>query len=89
LEDVIYAIDTLGARSVDDVKRYTQAGCGLCQGKTCGRIIANILSKRLNTNLPLPIKPRPPVRPIKLSAFVPNNEISGSKLADTDSEDTQ
>jgi hypothetical protein len=89
VEDVIDAIDTLGARSVDDVKRYTQAGCGLCQGKTCGRIIANILSKRLGKELPLPIKPRPPVRPIKMSAFVANNEIPGGKLADTDFGNTQ
>lgn len=71
LEDVLYAVEKLGARSVDDVKRYTQAGCGLCQGKTCGRIIANILAQRLGTPMPLPTKPRPPVRPIKVGNFLP------------------
>lgn len=32
-----------GCTSVNAVKRYTRAGMGACQGRTCGRIIENML----------------------------------------------
>lgn len=73
-EEVLYAIRSLGARTVDDVKRYTNACAGLCQGKTCGRIIARLLAKEMNSPLPHPQKARPPVRPIKIGEFFNNNE---------------
>jgi len=34
-----------GARDVDAVKRMTRAGMGLCQGKTCGRLVAGLVSR--------------------------------------------
>ncbi|MBQ6545258.1 MAG: (2Fe-2S)-binding protein [Lachnospiraceae bacterium] len=61
-----------GASSVTDVKRMTRAGMGLCQGRTCGRLIARILSGELRKK-PQEVKEdsaRPPMKPISLSAFL-------------------
>ncbi len=33
-----------GARTVDGVKRRTRAGMGLCQGRTCRRIVSRIIA---------------------------------------------
>lgn len=68
-EEVIDAIKN-GATTVDDVKRYIHTGTGLCQGKTCGRLIAQIIAKELNIQMPVSGNPRPPVRPIRLGDFV-------------------
>lgn len=57
-----------GADTIDSVKRNTRAGMGLCQGRTCQRLVAQIL--RNKTGRPLeelvPFASRPPFRPVKL-----------------------
>jgi len=57
-----------GARTVDEVKRRTRAGMGLCQSKTCSRLVQRIISE--HTGAPLadiqPSSARPPVRPIPI-----------------------
>ena len=58
-----------GARTVTDVKRLTRAGKGLCQGKTCGRLVSQLLQrsgKGLEKPFPKPSTVRPPVRPLKV-----------------------
>ena len=35
-----------GALTVDGVKRRTRAGMGLCQGKTCERLVARIIAEQ-------------------------------------------
>jgi len=57
-----------GAITVEDVKRRTRAGMGLCQGKSCGRIIARLISQYTGKSIEtiLPATFRPPVRAIKL-----------------------
>ena len=69
-EDILKAIEE-GARTVAGVKRRTRAGMGLCQGKTCGQLVRGILAGRLSkeTSEIEPDTPRPPTRPLKLSAF--------------------
>jgi bacterioferritin-associated ferredoxin len=61
----------LGLTTLDEIKRFTRAGMGLCQGKTCRRLIANTLSRK--TKIPLseiiPSTYRPPVRPILLGVL--------------------
>ncbi len=55
-----------GARDVVGVKRRTRAGMGLCQGRTCEKMVQQILSQELG------IGPeetgsssvRPPVKPV-------------------------
>jgi len=64
-EEIVAAIKQ-GAKSMDAIKRRTSAGMGLCQGRSCERLIVRILSEETG----LPIKDiklmtrRPPVRPI-------------------------
>ena len=66
-EEVVRAV-CAGAHTVDAVKRATRAGMGLCQGSTCGRLVAQIIAEE--TGRPaaevLPGTPRPPVRPVPL-----------------------
>lgn len=55
-----------GAKTVLGVKLRTRAGMGLCQGRTCEKLVSQILTQELK------VKPsevgtssaRPPVRPI-------------------------
>jgi bacterioferritin-associated ferredoxin len=61
-----------GAYSVIGIKRRTGAGMGLCQGRTCQRLIVNILSGL--TGIPAHVidrdTPRPPVRPVKATILL-------------------
>lgn len=60
-----------GATTMDEVKRFTRAGMGLCQGRTCRRLVERILAKKTGMDLK-DIKPsnyRQPVRPVKISTF--------------------
>ena len=61
-----------GALTVDGVKRRTRAGMGLCQGKTCYRLVAKIISEE--TGKPMselfPSTARPPVRPLPAGTFL-------------------
>jgi len=55
-----------GAGDADAVKRMTRAGMGLCQGKTCGRLVARIIAGE--TGQPIAeirsVTARHPVRPV-------------------------
>lgn len=61
-----------GARSVDEVKRMTRAGMGICQGRTCGRLVAQVIQEE--TGLAMAeiglSRSRPPVRPIRADVLV-------------------
>jgi len=69
--DVVRAVAE-GARSVDEVKRLTRAGMGICQGRTCGRMVAQIIHEC--TGIPLSdialSRPRAPVRPVQADVLV-------------------
>ena len=58
-----------GAEPLNDIKRRTRAGMGLCQGRSCHRIVSQILAEEQSRPLGdiLPSTFRPPLRPIKLS----------------------
>ena len=55
-----------GADTVTGVKRRVRAGMGLCQGKSCGRIVTRMIAEYTGKEIPelLPATDRPPVRPI-------------------------
>ncbi|MBW2148358.1 MAG: (2Fe-2S)-binding protein [Deltaproteobacteria bacterium] len=57
-----------GARTVNEVKKLTRAGMGLCQGKSCERhvrfILAEVTGQKLETIEPATT--RPPVRPLPI-----------------------
>ena len=60
-----------GAHTINNVKRLTRAGMGLCQGKTCCLLVSRLLSRELD--IPMkeiePYSIRPPVRPLKFSVM--------------------
>ena len=57
-----------GARTLDDVKRRTRAGMGLCQGIYCTPELADLLAARtgVRAGTIVPMTARPPVRPLPL-----------------------
>lgn len=60
-----------GARSVVEVKRWTRAGMGICQGRTCRRLTERILAEELAikaSDVELSSF-RPPVRPVSLDSM--------------------
>ncbi len=66
-QDILDAIED-GATTVDGVKRRTRACMGLCQGKTCGRLVQGIVARETGKSpaeVP-PQKSRMPARPVKL-----------------------
>ena len=78
--EVLEAIQE-GARSVDEVKRMTRAGMGICQGRTCGRLVAQVIHEE--TGLPLEeigrSRSRPPGRPIRADVLA---QIDAPKAED-------
>lgn len=46
LREIYHAID-MGARDITGIKRRTRAGMGTCQGRTCERLVSQILRQRL------------------------------------------
>jgi len=60
-----------GARDVTGVKRRTRAGMGLCQGRTCEKMVQAIIRQELG-NTPEEIgrsTSRPPVRPVTFGSL--------------------
>jgi bacterioferritin-associated ferredoxin len=60
-----------GARTINDLKRRTRAGMGLCQGVYCLDHLAAALHQQLGTPIEAiaPMTARPPVRGITLAAL--------------------
>jgi len=60
-----------GARDVTGVKRRTRAGMGLCQGRTCEKLLQQVLKEELNkkTEEITLSTSRPPVRPISFATL--------------------
>lgn len=68
-----------GALTVNDVKRRTRAGMGLCQGIYCVPAVANLLAAR--TGQPLdqiaPMTARPPARLVPVGTVGLSADLSG------------
>lgn len=60
-----------GATTVSGIKRRTRAGMGLCQGKTCERLIQGILAEVTGQDRAeiTPQKSRMPARPVKIGVL--------------------
>ena len=60
-----------GARTLNDVKRRTRAGMGMCQGRWCSHAFAALVAAE--TDQPLtalaPMTARPPVQPVTLGVL--------------------
>jgi NAD(P)H-nitrite reductase large subunit len=65
-----------GARTLNDVKRRTRAGMGMCQGRWCSHAIAALVAEE--TGQPLaalaPMTARPPVQPVALGVLADMGE---------------
>ena len=69
-----------GARTVNEVKRRTRAGMGLCQGKTCRRLVQRIIAEETRQQIG-EVEPstfRPPVRPVPLAVLASLDERRGN-----------
>ena len=64
-----------GADNVDAIKRRTRAGMGLCQSRTCFRLVSGILADE--TGKPIeainPITARIPIRPVPSCVLAKND----------------
>lgn len=69
--EIVQAIEE-GAITVTGVKKRVGNGMGICQGKYCEHLVAQIISEK--TGIPmsdlLPDTKRTPVRPIDASVFL-------------------
>jgi len=66
-----------GALSLDAVKRLTRAGMGLCQGRTCRRLVSRLIAEvggKSREEL-LPPTIRPPVRPIPVRSLIKGEDV--------------
>jgi bacterioferritin-associated ferredoxin len=82
-EDVTYgeivdAIDA-GLTTTEEIKRVLRCGMGPCQGRTCSRLIARIISERTGTPVEDVGYPtvRPPTRPIEIGTLARSMNVSG------------
>jgi NAD(P)H-nitrite reductase large subunit len=55
-----------GLLTVNEIKRFSRAGMGLCQGQTCGRLVAALVARETGQDLAHvePGHSRPPTRPV-------------------------
>ena len=73
--EIRHAIRDLHATTLTEVKRRVRSGMGLCQGRTCSRIVTRILAEEASvppSQVEL-ITSRPPVRPLTFK------ELAGDK----------
>ena len=68
-----------GLATVDEVKRITRAGMGLCQGRTCRQLIMQEISRLTGVPMDQLLMPtfRPPTRPVKLGLIAAARECGG------------
>ncbi|NLG86386.1 MAG: (2Fe-2S)-binding protein [Firmicutes bacterium] len=64
-----------GATTPQAVKRFTRAGMGLCQGRTCRRLIAQIIAQETGQSIAdiVPSTYRPPTRPLTVASLRRDN----------------
>jgi NAD(P)H-nitrite reductase large subunit len=67
-EEIIAAIRQ-GATTIDEIRRLVRAGMGSCQGRTCRRLVSQIISRELKTPGAEIYPPtfRPPNRPVSFA----------------------
>jgi bacterioferritin-associated ferredoxin len=65
-----------GASTLEDLKRETGVTMGLCQGRTCGRLVATLLAAAgaCEQEQTLPRHARSPVRPLPLGMLAAADE---------------
>jgi bacterioferritin-associated ferredoxin len=75
-EAVEDAIQNLGCASVNEVKKMTRAGMGICQGRCCARLVQHALHRLLGPEAAMvPPQVRPPVRPVAMARLAALEEV--------------
>ena len=66
-----------GATSITGVKRRTRAGMGLCQGRTCSKLVSRILTEEigLQSSELVPDTARPPLRPVTMGILGDDEDV--------------
>jgi hypothetical protein len=59
-----------GAETVNQVKKLTRAGMGLCQGKTCSGLVEAILKDQTPVFREEAFRNRPPLRSVRMEWLV-------------------
>lgn len=92
-EDVTYgeildAIDA-GLATTEELKRFLRTGMGPCQGRTCSRLIARVISQRTGrpvAEVPYPAV-RPPTRPVEIGTMERPDLVDVAGLRGTSDEE--
>ena len=65
-----------GLFTVAEVRRYLRCGMGLCQGQTCGKLVARIMASELGVPVSeiAPASSRSPMRPIEMATWAEEKE---------------
>jgi len=75
LKEIEQAIDN-GITEPEELKRFLNIGLGPCQGRTCGRLVTQILSRK--TGKPgieiAATKKRPPLVSVPIKDFIGKND---------------
>jgi NADPH-dependent 2,4-dienoyl-CoA reductase/sulfur reductase-like enzyme len=60
-----------GAVHVDEVRAWSRAGMGRCQGRMCGTALAHLIARTTGTSVASAgvFTPRPPIKPVSLGAL--------------------
>jgi NADPH-dependent 2,4-dienoyl-CoA reductase/sulfur reductase-like enzyme len=66
-----------GANDMNEVKRMTRMGMGSCQGRMCGPALQEIIAREKDLTAAdiVYLNPRPPVKPVPLTALAGHREI--------------
>ena len=59
-----------------EVRRYLRCGMGLCQGQTCGKLVARIMAGEMKVPVSqiAPASSRSPMRPIAMQVWADEKE---------------
>ncbi len=70
LHEIEDAINS-GAITLDEIKKLTRAGMGLCQGRICSTLIIKLLAEKgYKPKNSLTPHSRPPARPVKIQEYI-------------------
>lgn len=64
-------------RDLNELKRMTRVGMGSCQGRMCGPAVQEIVARAKGTPPAeiAPLTPRPPIRPVPITALAGHTEL--------------
>ena len=67
---IMESIHHQGAETINQVKKLTRAGMGLCQGKTCSGLVEAILKDQTPAFREEAFRNRPPLRSVRMEWMV-------------------